>query len=76
VEWVEPGGPADKAHLAQYDIILAFDGTPIDKSTLLQWLASTAGVGRTVILKVSRDEKVFETKVTLGQLAEPRQEGR
>jgi serine protease Do len=72
VEWVEPGGPADRAHLAQYDIILSFDGTPIDKSTLLPWLASTAGVGKTVTLKVSRDGKVFETNVTLGQLAESR----
>jgi serine protease Do len=70
VEWVEPGGPADRAHLAQYDIILSFDGTPIDKSTLLPWLASTAGVGKNVTLKVLRDGKVFETKVTLGQLAE------
>jgi serine protease Do len=76
VEWVEPGGPADKARIAQYDIILAFDGTPIDKSTLLPWLASTAGVGRTVTLKVSRDGKIFETKVTLGQLAEPPRDGR
>jgi serine protease Do len=76
VEWVEPGGPADRAHIAQYDVILSFDGTPIDKSTLLQWLASTAGVGKTVTLKVSRDGKVFETKVTLGQLAESPRAGR
>jgi serine protease Do len=70
VEWVEPGGPADKAHIAQYDVILAFDGTPIDKSSLLPWLASTAGVGKVVTLRVSRDGKEFETKATLGQLAE------
>jgi serine protease Do len=76
VAWVEPGGPADKAHIAQYDTILSFDGTPIEKSTLLQWLASTAGVGKTVTLKVSRDGKVFETKVTLGQLAESPRFGR
>jgi serine protease Do len=76
VEWVEPGGPADRARLAQYDIILSFDGTPIDRSTLLPWLASTAGVGKTVTLKVSRDGKVFETKVTLGQLVESQRPGR
>jgi serine protease Do len=70
VEWVEPGGPADKAHIAQYDVILAFDGTPIEKSSELPWLASTAGVGKVVTLRVSRDGKTFETKATLGQLAE------
>jgi serine protease Do len=68
---VTPGGPADKAHLAPEDVILAFDGTPVEKSTQLQWLASTAGVGKTVTLKVSRDGKVFEAHVTLGELAEP-----
>jgi serine protease Do len=76
VEWVEPGGPADKAHLAQYDVILAFDETPIDRSSLLPWLASTAGVGKVVNLKVSREGKTFETKATLGQLAEGPRPGR
>jgi S1-C subfamily serine protease len=32
-------------------------------------LASTAGVGKVVTLRVSRDGKEFETKATLGQLA-------
>ena len=42
----------------------------IDRSTHLQWLASTAGVGRTVNLRISRLGKVFDLKVTLGQLPE------
>ena len=70
VESVQAGGPADKAQLKPGDIILAFDGEPIDRGTHLQWLASTAGVGRTVTVRVTREGKVFDQKVTLGQLDE------
>jgi serine protease Do len=72
VAWVSPGGPADKAHISPGDVILSFDGTPIEKSSQLRWVASIAGVGKTITLRVSRDGKPFETKVTLGQLNESR----
>ncbi|HTQ48979.1 MAG TPA: trypsin-like peptidase domain-containing protein [Polyangiaceae bacterium] len=65
---VSHGGPADRAGLEQGDIIVAFDGTAIDRSAQLQWLASTAGVGRTVTLRVQRSGKVFDQRVILGQL--------
>jgi len=70
VEAVQPTGPADKAGLKAGDVILAFDGQAIDRGTLLQWLASTSGVGRTVTLRVAREGKVFDQKVTLGLLDE------
>jgi serine protease Do len=70
IEYVAPGGPADKAGLQPGDVIVAFDTTPIDRSTKLQWLASTAGVGRSVTVRVQRDGKAFDQKVTLGQLPE------
>ncbi len=65
---VSRGGPADKAGLEAGDIIVAFEGTAIDRKAQLQWLASTAGVGRTVTLRVQRLGKPFDLKVTLGQL--------
>ena len=68
IEYVNPAGPADKAGLAPGDIIVAFDGQPIDRSAQLQWLASTSGVGRPVTLRVQRATKPFDVKVTLGQL--------
>jgi len=68
LEYVSPGGAADKAGLAQGDVIVTFDGTPIDHGTLLQWLASTTGVGKSVTLRVNRGGKLFDQKVTLGQL--------
>ena len=76
IEGVEPGGPADKAHLAPGDVILAFDGTPLVPGSLLRWLASTAGVGKVVTLRVSRYGKLFDANVTLGQLAEPSRQRR
>jgi serine protease Do len=71
VEDVAAGGPSAKAGLAAGDVILQFDGQPVDRSTHLQWMASTAGVGRTVPVKVLRDGKNVDLKVTLGQLPEP-----
>lgn len=70
IDYVGAGSPADKAGLAAGDIVVAFEGTPIDRSSKLQWLASTTGVGRTVTLRVRREGKQFEQKVTLGQLPE------
>ncbi len=70
VEVIEPGGPAQKAGLAPGDVIVGFEGKPIDRSSLLRWLASTAGVGRVVTVRVSRAGKLFDIKVTLGKLPE------
>jgi serine protease Do len=71
IEDVAAGGPAAKAGLASGDVILEFDGTPVDKSTHLQWMASTAGVGKTVKLKITREGKPQDIKVTLGLLPDP-----
>jgi serine protease Do len=68
IEGVIPGGPADHAGLQAGDIVGGFDGTPIDRSAQLRWLASTAGVGRSVVLRVQRAKKPFDIKVTLGPL--------
>ncbi len=70
VEYVNPGGPADRGGLAPGDIIVAFESQPIERSAQLQWLASTAGVGRPVTLRVQRATKPFDVKVTLGELVD------
>jgi serine protease Do len=72
VETVEPNGPADRAKLEPGDLIVAFDGQAIERSSLLQWKASTAGVGRTVSVRVIRQGKPFDVNVTLGELKQPR----
>jgi serine protease Do len=68
VEFVAPGGPADRAGLEPGDVIVGFEGQAIERAAQLQWLASTAGVGRSVTVRVQRGAKQFDQKVTLGQL--------
>jgi len=68
IEFVARGGPADRAGLEPGDVVVGFDGQPIERSAQLQWLASTAGVGRTVVLRLQRASKPFDIKVTLGRL--------
>ena len=72
VQQLEPGGPADKAHLQAGDLIVAFEGQTIDRGSLLQWLASTKGVGQTATVRVLRAGKPLDLKVTLGELKEPK----
>jgi serine protease Do len=71
IEDVQGGGPAAKGGLEAGDVILEFDGTPVDKSTRLQWMASVAGVGKTVKLKILRQGKPMDMKVVLGLLPDP-----
>jgi serine protease Do len=68
VEDVERNGPADKAKLETGDLIVAFDGQTVDRSSLLQWKASLAGVGKQVNVRVVRQGKAVEIPVVLGEL--------
>ena len=62
------GSGAERAGLAPDDVILRFDGKTVTDPNQLRWLASLAGVGKTVTMRVQRAEKVFEVKVTLSAL--------
>ncbi|MEJ7730058.1 MAG: trypsin-like peptidase domain-containing protein [Polyangiaceae bacterium] len=68
VKAVVPGGPAERAGLAPDDVILAFDGKTINDPNELRWLASIAGVNKPVPLRVARADRVFDLRVTLGEL--------
>jgi serine protease Do len=73
--WVKSvlgGGPADRAGLAPDDVIIAFDGKAICDPNELRWLASIAGVSKVTQVRVARGERVFDLRVTLGELSEPR----
>ncbi len=70
IEDVEPQGAAAKAGLKAGDVVVAFDNTPIENHKLLQWLASTAGVGKSVIVRVIRAGKPFDLTLVLGLLPE------
>jgi serine protease Do len=67
---VVPGGPADRASIAPDDIIVAFEGKQVSDPNELRWLASLAGVNKVATVQVSRGGRIFDVRVTLGELPE------
>jgi len=65
---VVSGGPADKAGLEGGDIITEFNGKVIVNSSDLPWLASNAGAGTKVALKLLRNGKKLLREVTMGAM--------
>ncbi len=60
--------PASKAGVEAGDVVLEFDGTIVDSSDNLPWLASTAGAGRTVELELLRNKEPLTVDVTMEKL--------
>jgi serine protease Do len=70
VSSVEKGGPAEKAGLQAGDVILSFDGQPIDSAALLPAAVAGTHPGKAVKLQVWRDRKAQELEVRLGEVAD------
>jgi serine protease Do len=70
VSVVVPGGPADKAGLVVDDVILSFQGEALLSPDRLRWVASLAGVGKSVTLRVARGGRLFDLQVKLEALPE------
>ena len=68
VEGVQPGGGADRAGIAVGDIVIGFNGVPIESPEDLRWRASLAGVGASMPVKIARGKREFDVTVTLGAL--------
>jgi serine protease Do len=68
VRVIVPGGPADRAGLQVDDVIAAFEGEALTGPERLRWVASLAGVGKPVTLRVIRGGRTFDLKVTLVEL--------
>jgi len=67
---VEKGGPAEKAGLEEGDVILTFDGQPIDSAGQLPSAVAASDPGKAVALQVWRDRATREVKVKLGQMTD------
>jgi serine protease Do len=64
------GGPGDRAGLQVDDVIVAFEGQEVPSPERLRWMASLAGVGKTVRVGVQRGKRKLELQVTLTELGE------
>ena len=67
---VLPGGPAEKSDLKIGDVILAFNGEPVNSSSELPPLVGTIAPGEAASLSVLREGKVQDIKVQIGELPE------
>ena len=65
---VSENSPADKAGVKAGDIILEFDGKKVDTMRKLPKLVAQTKVGKRVIIKIWRNQKLISKKVLLGRL--------
>jgi serine protease Do len=65
---VSEKSPANKAGIKAGDIILEFDGKKVDTMRTLPKLVAQTKVGKKVILKIWRNQKLISKKVILGRL--------
>ena len=68
VKRVIPGGPGDRAGIRVNDVIVGFQGEPVEGPEQLRWKASLAGVGKRVSVRVQRGRREFDLWTVLGEL--------
>ena len=67
---VTPNSPAEKAGLKRGDVIIEYDGHPIEEMNELPRLVAVTPVGEKVKIKVWREGKKKTFTVTIGELKE------
>ena len=67
-----PGGPADQAGLVGGDLILTFDGQPVQNEDQIEELMTKTPIGKTVDIEYSRDGQKKTTKLTTISMEENR----
>jgi serine protease Do len=70
VAQVVSGSPAEKAGIEQGDVIVEFDGKEVSDSKDLPRIVASAPVGKAVTIKLSRDGKILDRQVKVGELEE------
>ena len=70
---VVKGSPPEKAGIEQGDVVLAFDGKDVKSSNDLPWIVAETPVGKTVNVKLIRQGKELDVKVTIVEMTEQRQ---
>jgi serine protease Do len=72
VNSVEKGSPADKAGVEATDIILAFDGKPVESSSDLPRIVGSTRPGSQSAIEVWRKGKTQKLNITVAELQEDR----
>ena len=67
-----PGGPADQAGLVGGDLILSFDGQPVQNEDQIEDLMTKTPIGKTVDIEYLRDGQKKTTKLTTISMDENR----
>ena len=67
---VGKGSPAEQAGVQVGDVIVAFDGSPVGKSSELSLIVARTGVGRVVDVTVVRNGRRVTLKAEVGRLGE------
>ena len=65
---VEPGSPADKAGLQPGDVVLAYNGQPLEDANKLPRLVAATKPGQSATLRIWRDGKAEDVKFTAAEL--------
>jgi serine protease Do len=65
---VEAGSPADKAGLQPGDVVLAYNGQPLDDANKLPRLVAATKPGQSATLRIWRDGKAEDVKFTAAEL--------
>jgi serine protease Do len=67
---VVKGSPAEKAGIEQGDVIMEFNGKEIGDSTELPRIVAATPMGKEVTVKVTRDGKMMDRQVKVGEIEE------
>jgi len=67
---VEPGSAAEQGGLKRDDVVLSFDGQPVDDFMELRRLINRRRPGEEVAVKVRRDSQELDLKVRIGKRAD------
>ena len=67
-----PGGPADQAGLVGGDLILTFDGQPVQNEDQIEEIMTKTPIGKTVDIEYSRDGQKKTAKLTTISMEENR----
>ena len=65
---IDPDGPAAKADFEIGDLVLEFDGRPIDGVRSLSRVVAETEIGKTVTVNIIRDRRARAVSLTLGEL--------